>query len=208
MLDPDPVDGRVAQRAADAVDLVAVVALLDVAEDREVRQVHVGARRWARSCRRSRARSPVIVECHMPAPLMVTLLQRSMWPGILNVPSGIQTVPPAPAAVIAELNAAVESAAPVGSAPLLVTETEPAGWASGAGHVLEVGEVDRVRRGGVLGVDLQPELRAGRVGGREQPVHLVVEVVRVAARRVGERVAAVVPAVRVGQREVGLTWSR
>ena len=91
----------------------------------------------------------------MPAPLIVTLLTM-MWPGILNVPSGIQTVPPAPAAEIAELNAAVESAAPVASAPLLVTETEPAGCASGAGDVLEVGEVDRVRRGRVLGVDLQP----------------------------------------------------
>ena len=56
VLDPDPVDGGVAQRAADAVDLGAVVALLDVAEDGEVGQVHVGARRWARSCRRSRAR--------------------------------------------------------------------------------------------------------------------------------------------------------
>ena len=142
----------------------------------------------------------------MPAPLMVTLF-RIRWPGILNVPSGIQTVPPAPAAEIAALNAAVESAAPVGSAPLLVTETEPAGWASGAGDVLEVGEVDRVRRRGVLGVDLQPELGARRVGRREQPVRLVVEVVRVAARRVGERVAAVVPAVRVGQREVGRTSS-
>ncbi len=55
-----------------------------------------------------------------------------MWPGILKVPSGIHTVPPAPAAEIAELNAAVESAAPVGSAPLLVTETEPDGWESAA----------------------------------------------------------------------------
>jgi hypothetical protein len=68
----------------------------------------------------------------MPAPLIVTLF-RIRWPGILNVPSGIQTVPPAPAAEIAELNAAVESAAPVGSAPLLVTETAPAGCAAAAG---------------------------------------------------------------------------
>src|SRR6476620_3070163 len=75
----------------------------------------------------------------MPAPLMVTLF-RIRWlhpipqpgplPGILKVPSGIQTVPPAPAAAMAELNAAVESATPVGSAPLLVTETDPAGWDS------------------------------------------------------------------------------
>src|SRR5882724_10943364 len=74
----------------------------------------------------------------MPAPLMVTLF-RIRWlhpipqplplPGIRNVPSGIHTVPPAPAAEIAELNAAVESAAPVGSAPRLVTDTEPAGCA-------------------------------------------------------------------------------
>src|SRR4030081_580884 len=74
----------------------------------------------------------------MPAPLTVTLF-RIRWlhpipqplvlPGILKVPSGIHTVPPGPAAVIAELNAAVESAAPVGSAPLLATEIEPAGWA-------------------------------------------------------------------------------
>ena len=46
------------------------------------------------------------------------------------MPGGIQTVPPAPAAVIAALNAVVESAAPVGSAPLLTTETEPDGWLS------------------------------------------------------------------------------
>src|SRR3954466_5683332 len=64
----------------------------------------------------------------MPAPLIVTLLT-AMCPGILKVPSGIHTVPPAPAAWIAEVNAAVESAAPVGSAPLLVTLTEPLGWA-------------------------------------------------------------------------------
>ena len=38
-------------------------------------------------------------------------------------------MPPAPAAEIAELNAAVESAEPVASAPLLVTEMEPAGCA-------------------------------------------------------------------------------
>src|SRR3954453_18040987 len=75
----------------------------------------------------------------MPAPLTVTLLstrwtqeplQPGPLPGILKVPSGIHTVPPAPAAAIAELNAAVESLTPVGSAPLLVTETEPAGCAS------------------------------------------------------------------------------
>src|SRR4051794_4693936 len=62
----------------------------------------------------------------MPAPLIVTLFT-AMCPGILKVPSGIHTVPPAPAAWIAELNAPVESAAPVASAPRLVTETEPAG---------------------------------------------------------------------------------
>ena len=44
VLDPHPVDRRVGQRAADAVDLVGVVALLHVAEDREVGQVDVGAR--------------------------------------------------------------------------------------------------------------------------------------------------------------------
>src|SRR5437773_2227193 len=66
----------------------------------------------------------------MPAPLMVTLLS-TRWPGILNVPEGIHTVPPAPAAEIAELKAAVESFAPVGSAPWLVTETEPPGWERG-----------------------------------------------------------------------------
>jgi hypothetical protein len=48
------------------------------------------------------------------------------------VPDGIQTVPPAPAAAIALLNAVVESFTPVGSAPSLTTDTEPAGWASGA----------------------------------------------------------------------------
>src|SRR6185369_5360109 len=87
---------------------------------------------------------PVITERHMPAPLMVTSLtmmcehdieQPLVLPGILNVPSGIHTVPPAPAAAIAELNAAVESAAPDGSAPKLVTETEPAGWDSAGATV-------------------------------------------------------------------------
>src|SRR4051794_15610484 len=65
----------------------------------------------------------------MPAPLIVTLLS-TRCPGIRNVPSGIHTVPPAPAAETADSNAAVESAAPDGSAPLLVTDTEPAGCAS------------------------------------------------------------------------------
>src|SRR5258705_1993500 len=76
-------------------------------------------------------RSPVVRECHIPAPLMVMLLT-AMWPRILNVPAGIQTVPPAPAELMAEFMAPVESAAPVGSAPVLVIETEPDGWASGA----------------------------------------------------------------------------
>ena len=39
-------------------------------------------------------------------------------------------MPPEPAAAIAALKALVESAAPVGSAPSLVTETEPDGWVS------------------------------------------------------------------------------
>ena len=56
---------------------------------------------------------PVTVEYHMPAPAIVTLLTL-MWPGMLYVPGGIHTVPPAPAAVIAALNALVESVAPVG----------------------------------------------------------------------------------------------
>src|SRR5438132_2730217 len=64
----------------------------------------------------------------MPAPLTVTLLT-AMCPGILYVPSGTNTVPPAPAAAIAEVNAAVESAAPVGSAPLPTTDTDPDGCA-------------------------------------------------------------------------------
>src|SRR5258705_6064037 len=67
----------------------------------------------------------------MPAPAIVTLLT-AMWPGLLYVPGGIHTVPPAPAAAIAELNAAVASATPVASAPLLVTDTEPDGCASAA----------------------------------------------------------------------------
>jgi hypothetical protein len=61
---------------------------------------------------------------------MVTLLT-AMWPRILNVPGGIQTVPPAPAEAIAWFMADVESLTPVGSAPLLVMETDPAGWDSG-----------------------------------------------------------------------------
>lgn len=55
-----------------------------------------------------------------------------MCPGMLYVPGGIHTVPPGPAALIAELNALVESAEPVASAPLLVTDTEPAGAVSAA----------------------------------------------------------------------------
>jgi len=51
---------------------------------------------------------------------------------MLYVPDGIQTTPPAPAAVMASLNALVESFTPVGSAPSLTTETEPDGWVSGA----------------------------------------------------------------------------
>src|SRR3954452_9926660 len=76
-------------------------------------------------------RSPVVRERHMPAPLMVMLLT-AMWPRILNVPSGIHTVPPAPPEAIAAFIAAVESCPPVGSAPLLVIETEPDGWADAA----------------------------------------------------------------------------
>src|SRR3954452_4519924 len=75
--------------------------------------------------------APVIVEYHMPAPAIVTLLTM-MCPGILYVPCGIHTVPPAPAALIAALNADVASAPPVLSAPLLVTDTEPAGCVSAA----------------------------------------------------------------------------
>ncbi len=71
------------------------------------------------------------VEYHMPAPATVTSLTM-MWPGMSYVPGGIHTVPPAPAAVIAALNALVESFTPVGSAPSPVTDTEPAGWLSGA----------------------------------------------------------------------------
>ncbi len=66
----------------------------------------------------------------MPAPLIVMLLT-AMWPWILNVPAGIHTVPPAPAAAIAWFIAEVESATPDGSAPLLVIDTEPVGWLSG-----------------------------------------------------------------------------
>ena len=43
VLDVEAVDRRVGQRAADAVDLVGVDALADVALDREAGQVHVGA---------------------------------------------------------------------------------------------------------------------------------------------------------------------
>src|SRR6202034_3120980 len=45
VLDPDVGHGGVAHLATDAVDLGTVIADLDVAEDREVRQVHVGATR-------------------------------------------------------------------------------------------------------------------------------------------------------------------
>ena len=82
---------------------------------------------------------------------------------------------------MAELKAAVASAAPVGSAPLLVTETEPAGCATGRGDVLEVGEVDRVRRDVRRDRGSRNLVPAGYVVP-EQRAALVVEVVRVAAR--------------------------
>src|SRR4026208_1023146 len=66
----------------------------------------------------------------MPAPLMVMLLTM-MWSRILKVPAGIQTVPPAPAAAIAEFMAAVELLTPVGSAPEFGMDTDPAGCDSG-----------------------------------------------------------------------------
>ena len=50
------------------------------------------------------------------------------------MPGGIHTASPAAfAAVIAWLNAVVESFAPVGSAPSVVTETVLAGWVTAAG---------------------------------------------------------------------------
>ena len=69
------VDGGVAQRAADAVDLGAVVALLDVAEDGEVGEVHVLARAAVGDVVAVEAgrRAVQTVERHMPAPLIVTL---------------------------------------------------------------------------------------------------------------------------------------
>ena len=57
VLDVEPVDGRVAQGAADAVDLVGVDALAHVTLDGEPGQVHVRrARRRTRPCRRTRRR--------------------------------------------------------------------------------------------------------------------------------------------------------
>src|ERR1700678_3749544 len=126
--------------------------------------------------------APVMVEYHMPAPSTVTSLT-VMWPGMSYVPDGIHTVPPARAGALAG-------------------DAEGArGLGQRRGDVLEVGEIDRVGGRGVPRVDLQLEGRAGRIGRGEQPVHLVEEVLGVAARRVGERVAAVLPAVLVGQRE-------
>jgi hypothetical protein len=43
VVDVEPVDGRVAQRAADAVDLVGVDALADVALDGEAGQVSLSS---------------------------------------------------------------------------------------------------------------------------------------------------------------------
>ena len=126
-----------------------------------------------------------------------------MCPGMLYVPGGIHTVPPDPAALIAALKAFVESPAPEASAPSLVSRASR--LRERGADLLEVGEVDRVRRGGVFGVNLELKCRTHRIGCGEQAVHLIVEMVRVAAaRRVGERVAAVVPAVGVGQGEVAL----
>jgi hypothetical protein len=67
----------------------------------------------------------------MPAPRILMLL-RTRCPVTRKRPGGIHTVPPGPAAAIAALKAAVALAAPVGSAPWLVTETAPDGCASGA----------------------------------------------------------------------------
>ena len=100
--------------------LVAVVALLDVAEDREVLQVDVRARRTVGPGGSARAVDRTAVEArgragdrrvpHTGAGDRHVV--DAMWPGMLYVPGGIHTVPPAPAALIAELNAAVESADP------------------------------------------------------------------------------------------------
>ncbi len=72
-------------------------------------------------------------EYQLPAPMIVAELT---WSAELmrKVPDGIHTDSPAElAAEIALRNAWVESAAPVGSAPSLVTEIELAGWVAAAG---------------------------------------------------------------------------
>ena len=60
------------------------------------------------------------------------MLLTMTWSMMRNVPGGIQTVPPGPAAAMAWFIALVELLTPVGSAPNWVMETDPAGWGSAA----------------------------------------------------------------------------
>src|SRR6202035_5858889 len=203
VLDPDVRHGRVAHGPADAVDLGAVVPDLDVAEDREVRQVHAGARvrrgvPVEAGGRTGDGRVPHARACDGH------VVDDDVTGNVVRARRD-----PDRAAGPGRGDGGVEGVGRVGRAGrvgALADDGDRAGrLAEWRGDVFEIGQVDRVRGRGVLGVDLQLERRARRIGRGEQPVYLVVEVVRVAAaRRVNERVAAVVPAVRVRQGEVGL----
>src|SRR6185437_8514177 len=202
VLDPQIRGRGTAHRAADAVDLAAVAAFLHVAGDGEVLQVHV----------RARIRRGVAVEAGRGA-------------GDGRVPharAGDRHVIDADVARdVVRARRDPHGAARTGCADRRVERggrvVTAAGVGAVAGHrdragglgergadVLEVREVDRVGGGAVLGVDLESKGGAGRIRRAEQPVRLVVEVVRIAAGGVGERVAAVVPAVGVGEGEVAL----
>lgn len=67
----------------------------------------------------------------------------------------------------------------VGDGPVLGDRDAPGGLLGGRGHLLQVDQVDDVEGGAVVGVALEPEHRAGRVGVGEQRVGLVEEAARV-----------------------------
>ncbi len=69
-------------------------------------------------------------ECQCPAPRSVTFWTPEREEVSRYSPGGIHTTPPG-AAAMASRKAWVESPRPLGSAPLSVTETEPAGRAAG-----------------------------------------------------------------------------
>jgi len=187
--------------SADAVDLVTVVALAHVAKDREVREVHVPAGRGRIVAVEP---DPIALRPRVPHPRPANgdVVDRDM-------PENREGArrDPHRAARARRRDGLVHRRGRVPHAGRIGTPAGdrdgPGGLPQRRGDVLKIGKIDCVRRCAVARTDLEAELRARRVGRREQSLRLVVEVVRVAAGRVGERVGAVIPAVRVGQHEVG-----